>query len=41
MRTALADLKLDKLLVAYPDKTSYSLSRQVEVVPLSHLVNAT
>jgi hypothetical protein len=37
---ALADLKLDRLLVAYPGPTRYALARNVEVVPLSQLVNA-
>jgi predicted AAA+ superfamily ATPase len=40
MRMALADLKLDRLLVAYPGPTRYALARNVEVVPLSQLVNA-
>ena len=40
MRIALSDLKLDQLLVAYPGPTRYALARNVEVVPLSQLVDA-
>ena len=40
MRTALADLKLDELLVAYPGVKTYTLGRRVRVVPLPELVNA-
>ena len=40
MRIALADLRLDRLLVAYPGPTRYKLTRNVEVVPLSQLVDA-
>ena len=40
MRIALADLKLDRLLVAYPGKRRYSLSERIEVVPLAELVGA-
>ena len=41
MRIALADLKLDELHVVYPGEQRYSLTEQVEVVPLAQLVNAT
>lgn len=41
MRTALADLKLDHLTVVYPGEQPYSLARNVEVVPLAHMVRAT
>jgi predicted AAA+ superfamily ATPase len=40
MRIALADLKLDQLLVAYPGTTRYWLADDVEVVPLPELVGA-
>ena len=40
MRIALADLKLDQLIVVYPGEKRYALSGQVEVVPLAELVNA-
>ena len=40
MRVALADLKLDELLVAYPGTARYRLAPKVEVVPLPELVNA-
>lgn len=40
MRIALADLKLDELLVAYPGATRYPLADNVRVVPLPQLVNA-
>lgn len=38
MRVALSDLKLDKLYVVYPGDKRYSLTSQVEVVPLAALV---
>lgn len=41
MRIALADLKLDQLLVVYPGTARYALTKRVEVVPLPQLVNAT
>ena len=41
MRIALDDLKLDELRVVYPGEKSYRLSRNVEVVPLTQLVNAS
>lgn len=41
MRTALADLKLDRLLVIYPGDRRYPLGKQVEAVPLSELVSAS
>lgn len=34
MRTALEDLRLDRLMVVYPGERRYSLAEQVEVVPL-------
>jgi predicted AAA+ superfamily ATPase len=40
MRIALADLRLDTLLVAYPGTKRYTLADQVEVVPLADLVHA-
>jgi predicted AAA+ superfamily ATPase len=40
MRIALADLKLDQLLVVYPGAVRYPLARKVEVVPLPQLVDA-
>ncbi len=41
MRIALADLKLDELRVVYPGEKRYSLTKQVQVVPLAQLVNAS
>jgi predicted AAA+ superfamily ATPase len=38
MRIALADLKLDRLLVVYPGERRYALARRVEVIPLAELV---
>jgi hypothetical protein len=38
MRIALADLKLDRLLVAYPGERRYSLGDRVEVIPLLEFV---
>jgi hypothetical protein len=38
MRIALADLKLDELIVVYPGERRYRLDKQVEVVPLTELV---
>ncbi len=40
MRIAMADLKLDELLVVYPGNKRYSLAKGVEVVPLAEMVNA-
>lgn len=40
MCIALADLKLDELLVVYPGNKRYTLAKRVEVVPLAQLVNA-
>ena len=37
MRTALTDLKLDRLLVVYPGERRYRLAEQVEVLPLAEL----
>ena len=41
MRIALADLKLDELLVVYPGEKRYALAKNVKVVPLAELVNAS
>jgi len=38
MRIALADLKLDRLLVVYPGEQRYALGDRVEVVPLVQVV---
>lgn len=38
MRIALADLKLDQLIVVYPGERRYRLAPKVEVVPLAELV---
>jgi predicted AAA+ superfamily ATPase len=40
MRIAMADLKLDQLSVVYPGEKTYSLARNVEVIPLARFVNA-
>ncbi len=40
MRIALDDLKLDRLIVAYPGPRRYVLGDQVEVIPLVDLVTA-
>ena len=40
IRTALEDLRLDRLLVVYPGERRYTLGAQVEVVPLSELSHA-
>jgi predicted AAA+ superfamily ATPase len=40
MRIALADLKLDRLLVVYPGERRYALARRVEVIPLAELVGS-
>ncbi len=40
MRIALADLKLDQLLVAYPGERRYPLIKRMEAVPLAELVGA-
>ena len=40
MRIALADLKLDELLVVYPGEKRYPLAKNVEVVPLADFVDA-
>ena len=37
MRIALADLKLEQLIVLYPGKTRYALAERVEAVPLGVL----
>src|SRR5436190_22085636 len=39
MRTAFNDLKLDRVIVAYPGERRYRLADRVEVVPLSQLVD--
>jgi len=38
MRTALEDLRLDRLVVIYPGEQRYTLAEQVEVVPLMDLL---
>jgi hypothetical protein len=40
MRIAMADLKLDELLVVYPGDKRYSLAGKIDAAPLAHLVNA-
>jgi predicted AAA+ superfamily ATPase len=40
MRIALTDLKLDRLVVAYPGDRRYPLAKGVEAVPLADLVGA-
>ncbi len=40
MRIAMADLKLDHLYVLYPGEQSYSLAKNVDVVPLASFVKA-
>ena len=40
LRIALADRKLDELRVVYPGEKRYSLTKKIESVPLSQLVNA-
>ena len=40
MRIAVADLKLDELLVVYPGDKRYTLAAKVEAVPLAQLVTA-
>lgn len=37
MRTALEDLKLDKLIVFYPGEKTYPLAERVQVIQLAHL----
>lgn len=37
MHTAIADLKLDRLLVVYPGQKSYPLSEKAEAVAISDL----
>jgi predicted AAA+ superfamily ATPase len=41
MRVALADLRLDELIVVYPGERRYPLGERVEVVPLAELVAAS
>ena len=38
MHVAMADLKLDRLLVVVPGKESYNLGPKMEVVSILHLV---
>src|SRR6266571_4193324 len=40
MHIALADLKLDRIVVVYPGERSYPLGERVQVVPLAELVAA-
>ncbi len=37
MRTAMADLKLDRLFVVYPGKDGYHLEKNIEVVPATQI----
>ena len=39
MRSALSDLKLDKLLVIYPGSLRYPIAERVEAVPLTLLAS--
>jgi predicted AAA+ superfamily ATPase len=39
MRSALTDLKLDRLIVVYPGRKRYSLSENVDVVPLGAVIS--
>jgi uncharacterized protein len=41
MRFALADLKLDELIVLYPGSQEYDLERRVRVLPINALAGAT
>jgi uncharacterized protein len=41
MQIALADLKLDRLLVLYPGKRGYALGERVDVVPVSTIADWT
>ena len=41
MRTALVDLKLDRLVVVYPGDRGYALADQVQVIPLAELAETT
>ena len=40
MRTAIEDLKLERLWVVYPGKAAYSLTKKVQVIPLADIPNA-
>ncbi len=40
MKTALSDLRLDRLIVLYPGDKAYSLAKKVDVIPLAKFVNA-
>jgi predicted AAA+ superfamily ATPase len=40
MRIAMADLKLDELLVVYPGDKRYALAAKIDAIPLAQLVNA-
>jgi uncharacterized protein len=39
MRSALADLKLDKLYVVYPGPHRYPMAERLEAIPLAHLAS--
>jgi hypothetical protein len=39
MRTALTDLKLDRLMVIYPGDRRYPLADRVDVIPAASLAN--
>ena len=40
MRTALSDLKLNRLVVVYPGDRRYQLAERIEVVPLADMVTS-
>jgi predicted AAA+ superfamily ATPase len=40
MRIALADLKLDRIHVVYPGEKTYSLAKNIEVIPLATFLKA-
>jgi hypothetical protein len=39
MRTAMQDLELHKLIVVYPGSQSYSLAKEITVMPLTQAVS--
>jgi hypothetical protein len=39
MRTAMQDLELNKLIVVYPGSQSYSLAKEITVMPLTQAVS--
>ena len=40
MRIALVDLKLDRIHVVYPGEKTYSLAKNIEVIPLATFLRA-